>query len=123
MFRQAALPGTAVPWYSPNFITNLGNGYNPSDGVFTAPRAGVHVFFVNVQGTSTNNIYVDILLNGATKVRTMVSQGSQEYNDAGPNLAVVSLQTGDRVWIKHHSGQGYYTHSDGPITTFSGFLI
>ena len=107
----------------PAVITNVGNGYNPSDGVFTAPRAGVYVFFVNVQSYGTQNIYVDIVLNGAIKVRAMVSQGSQEYNDAGPNLAVFSLHTGDRVWVKHYSGKGYYTYSDGLITTFSGFLI
>ena len=107
----------------PKVITNLGSGYNPSDGVFTAPRAGVYVFFVNVQGYGTQNIYVDIVLNGATKVRTMVSQGSQEYSDAGPNLAVLSLQKGDRVWITHYSGVGYNTNSGDSITTFSGFLI
>nr|XP_022294889.1 complement C1q-like protein 4 [Crassostrea virginica] len=103
----------------PKVITNVGNGYNPSDGVFTAPRAGVYVFFVNVQGYNTQTIYVDIVLNGAIKVRTMANT----YYDAGPNLAVLSLQRGDRVWIKHYSGQGYTTHSDSPITTFSGFLI
>ena len=103
----------------PKVITNVGNGYNPSDGVFTAPRAGVYVFFVNVQSYGSQSIYVDIVLNGATKVRTMAITS----NDAGPNLAVLSLQTGDRVWVKYYAGQGYYTHSDGPITTFSGFLI
>ena len=107
----------------PKVITNVGSGYNPSDGVFTAPRAGVYVFFVNVQGYSNYDMSVDIVLNGVTKVRTM-SYGSVSDNyNAGPNLAVLSLQTGDRVWVKNHSGQGYQTHSDSPITTFSGFLI
>ena len=124
----AGVTSSSSTWSSgtlvfPKVITNVGSGYNPSDGVFTAPRAGVYVFFVNVQGYHNKIIYVDIVLNGATKVRTMVNQGSQEVNDAGPNLAVLSLQTGDRVWVKHYSGQGYYTHSDGPLTTFSGFLI
>ena len=103
----------------PKVITNVGNGYNPSDGVFTAPRAGVYVFFVNVQGYSTQSIYVDIVLNGSTKVRTTAHCGDRrDYYEAGPNLAVLSLQTGDRVWVKHHSGQGYFT-----LSTFSGFLI
>ena len=105
----------------PKVITNVGNGYNPSDGVFTAPRAGVYVFFVNVQGYSSQIIYVDIVLNGATKVRALAYGGIYNYYNAGPNLAVLSLQTGDRVWVKYHAGTGYYY--DGPITTFSGFLI
>ena len=105
-------------------ITNVGHGYNPRDGVFTAPRAGVYVFFFNVQSYTTQSVHVDIVLNGATKVRTLAFDGGgSEYYEAGPNLAVLSLQTGDRVWVKRFSGHGYYTESDGPITTFSGFLI
>ena len=125
----AVVTSSSSSWSSgtlvfPKVITNVGNGYNPSDGVFTAPRSGVYVFFVSVQSNGSQSIYVDIVLNGATKVRTMAyDAGDNDYYEAGPNLAVLSLQTGDRVWIKHNSGQGYYTHSDGPITTFSGFLI
>ena len=107
----------------PKVITNVGNGYNPSDGVFTAPRAGVYVFFVNVQSNDRQSIYVDIVLNGGKKVKTIASLNSQEYSKPAPNMAVVSLQTGDRVWIKHNSGQGYVSFSDSPVTTFSGFLI
>ena len=119
----AGVTSDSTTWSSgtlvfPKVITNVGSGYNPSDGIFTAPRAGVYVFFVNVQVYSTN-IHAAIVLNGATKVRTM----AYTNHDAGPNLAVLSLQTGDRVWVIHKGGQGYWTHSDGPITTFSGFLI
>ena len=124
----AGVKSVSTTWSSgtlvfPVVITNVGNSYNPNDGVFTAPMAGVYVFFVNVQSYGSKSIFVDIVLNGATKVRTLVSQSSQEYSDAGPNLAVLSLQIGDRVWVKHNSGVGYWTNSDGPITTFSGFLI
>ena len=106
----------------PTVITNVGNAYNSSDGVFTAPRAGVYVFFVNVQSYNTQSIYMDIVLNGATKVRTMAySIGGNDNYEAGPNLAVLFLQTGDRVWVKKYAGQGY--HHEGPVTTFSGFLI
>nr|XP_022291264.1 uncharacterized protein LOC111102707 [Crassostrea virginica] len=123
----ASVSSTSSSWTGntlifPNVITNVGNGYNSSDGVFTAPRAGVYVFFVNVQSYSVETIYVDIVLNGVTKVRTMAyDSGDKDYYEAGPNLAVLSLQTGGRVWVKRYSGKGYY--HDGPITTFSGFII
>ena len=124
----AGVTSTSTSWNSgtlvfPKVITNVGNGYNPSDGVFTAPMAGVYVFFVNVQGYSSQSIYVSIVLNGATKVRTSANAAGGDIEEAGPNLVVLSLQTGDRVWVKHWSGQGYSTISDGPLTTFSGFLI
>ncbi|XP_062590538.1 multimerin-2-like [Saccostrea cucullata] len=101
----------------PAVITNEGNGYNPSNGIFTAPTAGMYVFFVNVQSYNGNDIYVNIVLNGSIKVRTMAFTNY----DAGPNLVVLNIQKGDAVWIKRYSGTGYY--HDGPITTFSGFLI
>eukprot|EP00105_Crassostrea_gigas_P029933 XP_011452059.1 PREDICTED: uncharacterized protein LOC105345560 isoform X2 [Crassostrea gigas] len=121
----ATMSSYSISWNSgtlvfPVVITNVGNGYNPSTGVFTAPTAGEYVFFVNVQSYNTESIYVDVVLNGVTKVRTM-AQGGTDYYDAGPNLAVLTLQKGDRVWVKYHAGQGYYI--DGPITTFSGFLL
>lgn len=101
----------------PVVITNVGNGYNPSTGVFTAPTAGKYVFFVNVQSYNAQSIYADVVLNGVTKVRTMAYS---DIYDAGPNLVVLTLQKGDSVWIKHHHGIGY---QGGPITTFSGFLL
>ena len=125
----AGVTSDSTTWNSgtlvfPKVITNVGNGYNPSDGVFSAPMASVYVFFVNVQSYYSNDILVDIVLNGVMKVKTMAlgSSNSDNYN-AGPNLAILSLQTGDRVWVKHYSGQGYCTYSSSPITTFSGFLI
>ncbi|XP_061176743.1 uncharacterized protein LOC133185495 [Saccostrea echinata] len=105
----------------PSVITNEGNGYNPSNGIFTAPTGGMYVFFVNVQSSVTKDIYVDIVLNGSTKVRTMAWSNGNDYFDAGPNLVVLTLQKGDAVWVKHRAGKGYY--NEGPITTFSGFLI
>nr|XP_022294885.1 complement C1q-like protein 4 [Crassostrea virginica] len=120
----AGVTSSSSSWSSgtlvfPKVITNVGNGYNPSDGVFTAPRAGVYVFFVNVQSYGSQIIFADIVLNGAIKVKILATGN---YN-AGPNLAVLSLQTGDRVWVEHYFGQGYSTYFGGLLTTFSGFLI
>ncbi|XP_062574642.1 uncharacterized protein LOC134236474 isoform X1 [Saccostrea cucullata] len=120
---SASVSSTDGSWNSgtlvfPSVITNEGNGYNPSNGIFTAHVSGTYVFFVNVQSYSTNDIYVDIVLNRSTKVRAMAySAGNGDYNDAGPNLVVLTIQKGDAVWVKHYSGQGYYT--SGPITIFS----
>ena len=104
----------------PHVITNNGNGYDPSTGKFTASKKGTYVFSVNVNSYGTNHVYLEIVHNGMSKVRSM-AYGSANYQ-TGTNMAVLALEKGDSVWVKRYSGQGYYTDSV-PITTFSGFLL
>ncbi|XP_061182705.1 uncharacterized protein LOC133191048 [Saccostrea echinata] len=104
----------------PHVVYNNGNGYNPSTGVFTSPTAGTYVFYVNVNGYSNNYIYLDIVLNGSSKVRTM-SHNTASFM-TGTNMAVLQLVKGDSVWIKRANGKSYYSESV-PITTFSAFLL
>ncbi|XP_062598299.1 multimerin-2-like [Saccostrea cucullata] len=107
-------------------INNVGGGYNPNTGIFTAPLNGDYVFYVSIQsyGNDNSDLHVDIVFNGSIKVRALAySYNSNDLYETGTNMVSLRLQQGDTVWVKHHSGKGYYTHSDAPITTFSGFLI
>jgi hypothetical protein len=104
----------------PHVVYSIGGGYDPNTGVFTAPIDGHFVFFVNVQSYRTNYIHTNLVLNGSPKVRTMAYTG---IDSAGPNLAVLTLQKGDRVWVEYDYGTGYFSQNGAPITTFSGFLI
>ncbi|XP_062609949.1 uncharacterized protein MAL8P1.12-like [Saccostrea cucullata] len=102
-------------------VYNIGGGYDPTTGVFTSPVDGYFVFFVNVQAYSSNSVYTNLILNGSAKVTTMAEGGP---NNASPNLVVLRLQKGDRVWVKFYTGVGgYYSIRSAPTTTFSGFLI
>ncbi|XP_062588928.1 uncharacterized protein LOC134250580 [Saccostrea cucullata] len=123
----AGVTSTSTTWNSGTLVFdlivyNIGGGYDSSTGVFTSPVDGHFVFFINVQAPGSNTIYTYIVLNGSAKVTTM-AYGSSDNYDSGPNLVVLRLQKGDRVWVKHFGGTGYYTQSDAPLTTFSGFLI
>ncbi|XP_062578990.1 complement C1q-like protein 2 [Saccostrea cucullata] len=125
----AGVTSTSSSWNSGilvynKVINNVGGGYNPSNGIFTAPVEGDYVFYVTIQSYSNNVIYIDIVLNGSSKVRAVAySYSSNEYYDVGTNLVTLPLQKGDTVWVKYHSGTGYVSDSDAPRTTFSGFLI
>ncbi|XP_048743994.2 heavy metal-binding protein HIP-like [Ostrea edulis] len=120
----AGVSSQSTSWNSgtlvfPRVVYNIGGGYDPNTGVFTAPVDGHFFFFVNVQSYGSQYIYTYLVLNGTPKVTTM----AYSTYSSGPNLAVLSLQQGDRVWVKHYAGTGYHTESDAPITTFSGFLL
>ncbi|XP_062596183.1 uncharacterized protein LOC134257611 [Saccostrea cucullata] len=125
---SASVSSSSSSWNSgtlvfPSVITNAGNGYNPSTGIFTAPITGMYVFFVNVQGHGAKTIFVDIVLNGSTKVRTMAYSTGNDYDDAGPNLVVLTIQKGDAVWVKHYYGAGpSVTHDLGFIQTHQNDL-
>ena len=101
-------------------ILNVGNGYNPSTGVFTPPVAGTYVFYVTAVEYEKTYLQVDIVLNSVSKVRTM-GYNSAAYQ-TGTNMVVLNLQKGDSVWVRHYDGRGYYTNPV-PFTTFTGFLV
>ncbi|XP_062598741.1 complement C1q-like protein 2 [Saccostrea cucullata] len=106
----------------PKIIFNTGGGYNPTTGMFTAPVDGHYVFFVSVQSYGTSYIKMEIVLNGESKVKTMAHDtNDKDYYETGVNLVVLRLNQGDKVWVKHYLGTGYYSNPI-PITTFSGFL-
>ncbi|XP_062597981.1 uncharacterized protein LOC134259412 [Saccostrea cucullata] len=76
----------------PKIIFNTGGGYNPTTGMFTAPVDGHYVFFVCVQSYNTNEIWVDIVLNGESQVRTMAhDKHDKDYFETGVNLVVLRL--------------------------------
>ncbi|XP_022289894.2 uncharacterized protein LOC111101622 [Crassostrea virginica] len=117
------MTSSSSSWYGdilvfPHVITNKGQGYSSSSGKFTAPRDGTYVFTVTAVSWSSYYLHLDIAHNGVSKVRTY----SQNSYQTGTNLVVLELDRGDAVWVKRHSGQGYYSGSV-PITTFSGFLL
>lgn len=107
----------------PHVIYNEGGGYNSNTGVFTALSAGTYVFYISVQSARQKYIYLDIMLNGSTKVRAMAYYDSGStigIHQTGTNLVVLPLQKADRVWVRRILGTGYWS-DNGHITTFSGF--
>ncbi|XP_062579781.1 EMILIN-2-like [Saccostrea cucullata] len=104
-------------------IYQVGGGYNPSSGIFTAPKTGLYVIFCTNVAEYHETFWTKIMINGSAKAGVMALLRSSNvyiYQSAS-NLVVHLLQMGDRVWIQVRSGN--HLCSDSPETTFSVVMI
>ncbi|PVD21572.1 hypothetical protein C0Q70_17370 [Pomacea canaliculata] len=77
-------------------LMNTGSAYNPTTGVFTAPRRGLYVFLVQTFTNGKGNPNWDLYVNGQMVLRSesmSVSSTSNEY------VYPLTLQTGDKVSV------------------------
>nr|XP_022290423.1 small heat shock protein hspM-like [Crassostrea virginica] len=81
----------------PHIITNVGGGYNGSNGVFTAPRNGVYVLFCRITGiNNSGDLFFEFTLNGSAKTRNLLLGGSAHPYRSSSNSIVLQLRHGDR---------------------------
>ncbi|XP_063442218.1 complement C1q tumor necrosis factor-related protein 3-like [Mytilus trossulus] len=98
--------------------TNIDNGYDVITGVFTAPRAGTYEFSENFISGNTNFLELNLMKNNEFIVR---GHAAQAMSTAGSLRAIVELNDGDRIYIKHPRSSGVL-HGDH-YSMFSGHLI
>ncbi|XP_063072347.1 complement C1q-like protein 2 [Engraulis encrasicolus] len=104
-------------------FSNIGSGYNPSTGVFTALVKGMYFFRFSVfnNGAVPERSVVSLMKNGE-HLASVWDQKSSDPHDMGSNAAVIALETGDTVYAKLLANTAVY--DDGMnYNTFSGFLL
>ncbi|XP_033762119.1 heavy metal-binding protein HIP-like isoform X2 [Pecten maximus] len=80
--------------------TNIGNAYNHDDGVFTAPCPGVYVFFWTTANRDNSHMQTELVVNGGQYGRVWADSGDHADYSMASNTVVVSLDTGNTVWIR-----------------------
>lgn len=101
---------------------NIGEGYNPKNGEFSAPVSGVFVFYSNILTAANKSIETRLVING--KIRLNLYSGGGQYMGSGSNLLVTHLNKGDIVKMMKYGPWGtkpFYIHHGW--STFSGFLL
>ncbi|KAL3832057.1 hypothetical protein ACJMK2_023736 [Sinanodonta woodiana] len=80
-----------------NLYSNLGNAYNPHNGIFRAPVAGLYIVLFTVASDGVQTPDIEIVIDGSVLCRAVVT--TQIYTGSSCN-AIVHLNAGDNVWAR-----------------------
>lgn len=104
-------------------LSNIGGGYNPATGIFTAMVRGMYYFRYTMYNNNSGqpNSVVSLMMNSQRMVSTWDTVGDDSH-DSASNAAVVQLEAGDSVFVNLYANRVLY--DDGYYyNTFSGFLL
>ncbi|ROL54456.1 Complement C1q-like protein 4 [Anabarilius grahami] len=105
-----------------NVFTNIGNNYNPTTGLFTAPVKGVYYFRFTACGVQINQSLGASLYKNGQKIVSVGQWHNHDQHRFASNGAVLQLEVDDVVCMKLLPGYTIYDSPDN-LSTFSGFLI
>jgi hypothetical protein len=101
-------------------ITNIGNGFDQTTGIFTAPVAGTYQFNYSSQGNFAGTVHVYVKKNGSMQFASY--EGNADGNGGILGMTFqMSLVKDDQINMYVNTGQ-VYIRDDMPAF-FSGFLI
>ena len=102
--------------------TNIGNGYDASSGIFTAPRGGVYQFSCSAMTNSGKTLRLHLMKNDQ---QTVSLYPGQTGHNMGTLSMVLELKKGDRVYMKHcdTSETSLYSEPGSNFCMFSGYFI
>lgn len=101
--------------------TNIGAGYDPFTGIFVAPNPGTYHFTSVIYNAAIG----DDVITQMNKNNDILVRGYSAKTTSGESHvmnAVVQLQKGDHLFIKHRGSSVDYIRGD-LHSSFSGFEI
>ena len=116
-----------------NTYVNTGNHYSTTNGRFTAPVAGVYIFFWSAIGNANNDVYRFFLRkNGSSTISNSANDihlrqdtlgTGSEYATNGSRVQMLSLAKDDyvQIYFAADSSNAMYVQAD--YANFGGYLL
>ncbi|XP_038059259.1 collagen alpha-1(X) chain-like [Patiria miniata] len=106
-----------------NIMTNLADGYDSGSGIFTCSTPGAYFFTTSLQRMSSST-HLHVRLKKNREIIFAIYDNHGSYFHQSSNSAIISLASGDRVWLEFaSSGRGIRSEPGNKYSFFSGFLI
>ncbi|XP_048036488.1 complement C1q-like protein 4 [Megalobrama amblycephala] len=102
--------------------SNVGDAYNKSTGIFTAPVRGVYYFSFFYHCGVSNPTLLALYRNGKQETLTKHHK-SDGPTENGGNALTLHLEKGDRVYMVLKKYSWIWDDVSENVTVFSGFLI
>ncbi|XP_052722580.1 complement C1q-like protein 4 [Crassostrea angulata] len=108
-------------WIYDKVVTNVGNAYNPSTGIFTAPTKGIYQFNWYTLSVPSTMSHAELFVNGKLKARQSANNNgsTKQWITAGSSVAL-PLNKGDVV---HIMDSRFTAQLINQWTTFGGVLL
>nr|CBX41701.1 putative C1q domain containing protein MgC1q52 [Mytilus galloprovincialis] len=104
-------------------ITNIGNGYDSSSGIFFAPSNGVYTFSWTVLTHSGKYFHTYLALNGKLIARNYTGAKGVADHASGSQNVVIEVKKDDKVFIKVQDGYTGKFMFGNSWSTFSGYKL
>ena len=98
---------------------NRGQGYDPSTGVFTAPRKGLYHVSCLILGNNGHRVHYQLNKNDAVYTKGYSTKGVYTSSTIS---SLVEMKKGDRVFIKHRTSSSEQITGDN-FSTFAGYFL
>jgi hypothetical protein len=123
-YRSASTSGAGVIVFNTE-IYDVGNNYNNSNGLFTAPVAGYYIFFFLSIGSGASNTWRDVWgsVNGTTTPSSFGARPTNQTTDYSSSAAATNI-----VYLNANDTFGLYAsgslYSDANFwLQFGGYLL
>ncbi|XP_045194692.2 complement C1q tumor necrosis factor-related protein 3-like [Mercenaria mercenaria] len=104
-------------------ISNIGNAYSTTSGIFQVPLKGAYVFTLTMMVLSRHSEYLEIVVDGNRINDILADASSVDDFMSTTKQWILDLNSGSEVWIRTSSYQNHGEIHGTMHTLFSGFLL